>query len=146
MLLKKWQPFCHFFHSKSDLQNVQFSNGSGFRMVGFWIPTVPDLSSIQMVTAHWGLSICNKWASLFTRWGLARGVCWAWRVRIWRRGARRGRIWRIVTGHVWSSVTRKVNSWWYSGRRGCRGRRGFLRRDGSRNNWKIKKLPLLFML
>ena len=36
----KWSGFRMVGHSKSDLQNVWFSNESGFRMVGFWIPNV----------------------------------------------------------------------------------------------------------
>ena len=56
-IFRKWsrlkRPFCPVFkwsgpfknrlhrdHSKTDLQNVQFSTDSGFRMVGFQIPTV----------------------------------------------------------------------------------------------------------
>ena len=34
----KWSSLIN--HSKTDLQNVRFSNESGFRMVGFRIPTV----------------------------------------------------------------------------------------------------------
>ena len=33
--------------SKTDLQNVRFSNDSGFRMSGVWIPTVPVKSEYQ---------------------------------------------------------------------------------------------------
>ena len=37
-------------NSKTDLQNVRISNESGFRMVGFRIPTVSGMQIVHQVT------------------------------------------------------------------------------------------------
>ena len=57
-------------HSESDPQNVRFSNDSGFRMVGFLIPTVvgPVRQPVEMPKLELMLSVVIPGRSLAPVW------------------------------------------------------------------------------
>ena len=69
-----------FYHLKIDLQKVRFSNVSGFRRVGFQIPTTLYFSGLHFTTRS---SDCRKIDKVFSV--KVQGIEFVMSVNFWRK-------------------------------------------------------------